>query len=344
MIEYTTGDLLRAKADALVNTVNCVGVMGRGVALQFKTAFPANFKAYKAACDRREIQPGKMFIYKHDDLVDPQYIINFPTKRHWRGKSRMEDVECGLQALAANIRKLGIRSIAIPPLGSGLGGLNWPDVRALIADTLGDLPDVRIIVFEPSGAPEVVRSTEVPDMTPGRAALVSLMDRYLGGLMDPFVSLLEVHKLMYFMQEAGEPLKLRFAKARYGPYAENLRHVLSAVEVHLISGYRDGGDPPDKQLELVPGAVADAKAFLADKPDVRARFDRVGNLVAGFETPFGMELLSTAHWVAIKDGAKRLEDAISGFRAWGDHKSQFTPRQIGIAWQTLSERGWLTVP
>jgi hypothetical protein len=132
-------------------------------------------------------------------------------------------------------------------------------------------------------------------MTSGRAALIGLMDRYLAGLMDPFVTLLEVHKLTYFMQEAGEPLRLRYVEGFYGPYAENLRHVLRAIEGYFVSGYADGGDRPDKQLQLVPGAVRDARAFLEDHPQVRARFDRVTGLVEGFETPFGLELLSTVH-------------------------------------------------
>ena len=341
MIEYTTGDLLKSDAEALVNTVNCVGVMGRGVALQFKKAFPDNFKAYKAACDREEVQPGKMFIFERRELVGPRFIINFPTKRHWKGKSRMEDVESGLEALAKDIRAFGITSIAIPPLGSGLGGLHWPDVRKRIEATLADLPNVRVIVFEPNGAPEVVKSKDVPNMTPGRAALVALMDRYLGGLMDPFVTLLEVHKLMYFMQAAGEPLRLNYQKGHYGPYAENMRHVLSAVEGHLISGYSDGGDQPDKPLELVPGAREDAKALLADNAEVTARFDRVADLVEGFETPFGMELIATVHWVATQEGANTIEDAVSRVHAWNEHKRQFTPRQIGIALEVLARKGWL---
>src|SRR5260370_31432484 len=123
-------------------------------------------------------------------------------------------------------------------------------------------------------------------MTAGRAALVGLMDRYLGGLLDPFITLLEVHKLMYFMQCAGEPLRLTYAKGHYGPYAENLRHVLKAVEGHLVSGYADGGDMPDKQLKLVPGALEDAISFLRNRAETQARFERVSNLVEGFESPF----------------------------------------------------------
>ncbi|MDR5173008.1 macro domain-containing protein, partial [Methylobacillus flagellatus] len=212
---------------------------------------PDNFRAYEAACAREEVQPGRMFVFETRTLTNPKFIINFPTKRHWRGKSRMEDIDSGLKALVTEIRNRGIRSIAIPPLGSGLGGLSWADVRPRIEAALRGINDLDVTVFEPNTAPITTRSREVPNMSPGRAALVVLIHRYLGGLMDPFVTLLEIHKLMYFMQEAGEPLRLKYAKAPYGPYAENLRHVLNAIEGHLVSGYADGGDAPDKQVELV---------------------------------------------------------------------------------------------
>lgn len=341
MIEFKTGDILQADAEALVNTVNCVGIMGRGIALQFKNAFPANFKAYEAACAREEVQPGKMFVFETGTFTNPKYIINFPTKRHWRGKSRIEDIESGLKALVEEIRARGIRSVAIPPLGSGLGGLDWTDVRSRIVEALRGLNDLQVIVFEPNSAPVETKSREVPTMTAGRAALVVLMHRYLGGLMDPFVTLLEVHKLMYFMQEAGEPLRLQYTKAPYGPYAENLRHVLRAVEGHLVSGYADGGDAPDKQLELVPGAVKDAEAFLTETGVTRERFDRVGKLVEGFETPFGLELLSSVHWVASRENVRSAEDAVSKVYAWNERKKRFSPRQIGIAFETLRANGWL---
>lgn len=341
MIEFTTGDILTADAEAIVNTVNCVGIMGRGIALQFKNVFPANFKAYAAACAREEVQPGKMFVFETNTFTNPKYIINFPTKRHWRGKSRMEDIDSGLIALAKEIRARNIRSVAIPPLGSGLGGLDWPQVRSRIVDVLNNLDDVQIIVYEPNSAPVVTQSREVPNMSAGRAALITLMHRYLGGLLDPYVTLLEIHKLMYFMQEAGEPLKLNYAKAPYGPYAENLRHVLNKIEGHFVSGYADGGDVPDKQIELVPGAVKDAEAFLSELHETVSRFDRVGDLVAGFETPFGLELLATVHWVANQEGASSTEDAIAKVHAWNERKKQFSPRQIGIALDTLRTKRWL---
>jgi O-acetyl-ADP-ribose deacetylase (regulator of RNase III) len=343
MIEYKRGDILKENAEALVNTVNCVGVMGRGIALQFKNAFSGNFKAYAAACKNDEVQPGRMFVYETGKLFHPRFIINFPTKRHWRGKSRMEDIESGLTALAEIVRQHHIRSIAIPPLGSGLGGLKWAEVKQRIEYAMQTLPDVQVIIFEPGGAPvaeKMVRNREVPKMTAGRAVLVELMNRYLAGLLDPFITLIEVHKLMYFMQEAGEPLRLQYTKAPYGPYAENLRHVLHAIEGHLLTGYADGGDIPDKQLKLLPGAVKDASDFLLYHPDTRARFDRVADLVEGFESPFGMELLSTVHWVVHKDSVNSVDETIRRVHAWNNRKMQFTPRQIGLAFDILSNKGW----
>lgn len=343
MIEYKSGDILREEAEALINTVNCVGVMGRGIALQFKNAFPANFKAYAAACKNEEVQPGRMFVFETGQLTNPRLIINFPTKRHWRGKSRMEDIEVGLRALVDTIQEYKIHSIAIPPLGSGLGGLEWSEVRSRIVAALEPLTDVRVVIYEPKGAPaaeKMVRNREVPTMTAGRAALVELMSRYLGGLLDPFVTLLEVHKLMYFMQESGEPLRLKYTQAPYGPYAENLRHVLNAIEGHLVSGYSDGGDAPDKQLKLVPGAVEDATHFLEQHPDTRARFDKVAELVEGFESPFGLELLSTVHWILKKKSVHSLNDVVNHTYAWNERKRQFTPRQIALAVDVLTNKDW----
>ncbi|MBO9323965.1 MAG: macro domain-containing protein [Roseiflexus sp.] len=343
MIEYVTGNILEAEVEALVNSVNCVGVMGRGVALQFKKDWPENFKAYAAACRRQEVQPGRMFVFETGKLF-PRYIINFPTKRHWRGKARIEDIEAGLIALVEEIRRRGIRSVALPPLGCGLGGLEWSEVRARIEETLAGLVDVRILVFEPTEVQPLPRSMRrglIPSMTPGRAVMVVLMERYLAGLLDPFISLLEVHKLMYLLQEAGEPLRLRFTKGPYGPYAENLRHVLSAVEGYYISGFGNGGDQPDKVLELVPGAIDDARRVLDQQPEMRERFERVGRLVEGFESPFGLELLATVHWVATRERPATEEELIEHVYAWAERKRQFSRDQILLAARVLAEKGWI---
>ncbi|WP_437637198.1 type II toxin-antitoxin system antitoxin DNA ADP-ribosyl glycohydrolase DarG [Sorangium sp. So ce854] len=343
-MEFTKGNILRADTEAVVNTVNCVGFMGRGIAAQFKRVYPENFKAYEAACKRKEVVPGRMFMFETGQLTNPRFIVNFPTKRHWRGKSRIEDIESGLVALVEEVTKRGIKSIAIPPLGCGLGGLDWNDVRPLIERAFAALPDVRALVFEPNeeGPPDKMATTkEVPRMTPGRAVLVGLFEKYLAGLMDPAISLLEVHKLMYFAQEAGEPLRLKYVKAPYGPYAENLRHVLTTIEGYMISGYGDGGDAPEKPLELVPGAADDARAFLKDHPATLERFRRVVKLVEGFETSFGMELLATVHWVMTREGAGDRRAVADAVHAWTPRKQMFTEEQIHLTARRLAEEGWI---
>ncbi|RLA39196.1 MAG: Appr-1-p processing protein [Gammaproteobacteria bacterium] len=343
MIEYKHGDILQDDAEAIINTVNCVGVMGRGIALQFKKAWPENFKTYAAACKNAEVQPGKMFVFDAQQLTNPRYIINFPTKRHWRGASRIEDITVGLKSLVETIQQYQITSIAVPPLGSGLGGLDWSEVKPLIEAAMQPLTDVHVVIYEPKGAPtaeKMVQNRKAPKMTAGRAVLVELMQRYLGGLLDPSVTLLEIHKLMYFMQEAGEPLRLKYQKAPYGPYAENLRHVLNSIEGHLVSGYADGGDAPDKPLQLVPGAVEDATHFLQQHPKTQERFNKVSKLVEGFESPFGLELLSTVHWVIKHEAAETLDDVVRLTYAWNERKRQFTTRQIELAIEVLGNKGW----
>jgi O-acetyl-ADP-ribose deacetylase (regulator of RNase III) len=344
MIGLRKGDILHSDAQALVNTVNCVGIMGRGIALQFKKAFPENFKFYERACERGEVRLGSVLVYDTGRLTGPRYIINFPTKKHWKSKSRLEDIEKGLQALVRTVRQLDIQTVAIPPLGCGLGGLKWSAVRRRIESAFEVVPEVEVMLFEPSGAPEaaeMVKQARAPEMTIGRAALLALMRRYLAAVMDPFVSLLEIHKLMYFLQEAGEGLKLKYKKAPYGPYATNLRHVLTAIEGHFVVGYGDAEDNPDRPLELKEEAAETAKDFLAKHPGTLRRFDRVVNLIEGFETPFGMELLATVHWVAAHEGAQALPEAIRKTYAWNERKRAFSEKHIAIAWNVLHRKGWL---
>ncbi|MCQ9374435.1 macro domain-containing protein [Methyloversatilis sp. XJ19-13] len=348
MIEITRGNLLTAEVEALVNTVNCVGYMGKGIALQFKQAFPANFKAYTAACAAEEVVPGRMLVHDNGGLVNPRWIINFPTKRHWRGKSRLEDVASGLSALVADVRRLGIRSIALPPLGCGLGGLDWAVVRPMIESAFADLPDVKVLLFEPAGAPSATSMpvrTKRPDMTPARALFVKLMHAY--SALDYSRTLLEVQKLAYFLQAAGQPLRLRYEAGHYGPYADNLNKVLESMEGHYVRGYGDS-QKPTTQIDLLPGAVDEADAFLADDEPARQRLDRVAELIEGFETPYGMELLATVHWVAHEpspghaERAANADEAIKQVHAWNPRKkSVFRPEHVTVAWARLEEAGWM---
>lgn len=348
MIELAKGNLLTAEADALVNTVNCVGFMGKGIALQFKQAFPENFKEYESACAAGDMVPGKMLIHDNGGLVNPRWIINFPTKRHWRGNSRIEDIRSGLVALVADVRTLGIRSIAVPPLGCGLGGLQWSQVRPLIEDAFSVVPDVRVLLFEPAGAPAAksmpVR-TDRPKMTPARALFVKLMHAY--SALEYSRTLLEVQKLAYFLQAAGQPLRLRYEAGHYGPYADNLNKVLEAMEGHFIRGYGDS-QKPDAEIELLQGALEEADAFLANDYDSKARLTRVSELIEGFETPYGMELLATVHWVAHHSSpgsgapAADPQQATRHVHAWNPRKrSVFKPEHVRLAWERLLQAGWM---
>jgi O-acetyl-ADP-ribose deacetylase (regulator of RNase III) len=219
MIEYKQGNLLEEHTEALVNTVNCVGVMGKGIALQFKQAFPENFKQYKKACDAGVVQPGQMFTTSTGKLF-PKYIINFPTKRHWKGKSKIKDIESGLTALVKEIEKLGIKSLAIPPLGCGNGGLNWAQVKPMISNAfakLPDIPDIKVVIFEPGGAPvadKIKVATKKPNMTLARALFIRLLEIYeIPGYR---LTKIEIQKLAYFLQESGESLKLNYVKHQFG--------------------------------------------------------------------------------------------------------------------------------
>ena len=338
MIKPTTGNLLKADAEALVNTVNCDGYMGKGIALQFKKAFPTNYDAYHKACKAGEVVPGKMNVYETGAMINPRYIINFPTKRHWRNPSRMEDVESGLVALIDVIKQYGIRSIAIPPLGCGLGGLDWNEVKPRIEQAFSELPDVNVYLYEPKGAPAAKDqpvNTEKPGMIRARALLIMLMEQYKQ--LDYALTLLEVHKLAYFLQAEGEPLKLKYKQYHYGPYATNIRFLLEKLEGHYISGYGDN-ENPEQVVELMPGAIEEAQAYIGTDEEARQRLDRVAKVIEGFETPFGMELLASVHWLADSKHIESEEDMARELENWSERKARmFNPYQVKTAMAQLRQ-------
>lgn len=345
MIQDSSGNLLTADVDALVNTVNTVGVAGKGIALQFRQAYPENFKVYSKAAKSDEVVPGRMHVFDTGHLR-PRYIINFPTKRHWRGRSRVDDIVAGLADLVKTIEELSIKSIAVPPLGCGNGGLNWTDVKPLIVDALGEL-DVDVLLFGPDGAPEAESmpvATKRPSMTPGRAVMLLLMDQYKDE--EEFrLSALEAQKLAYFMQEGGEPLKLTFAKAQYGPYAENLNHVLRVMDGHFIRGYGDRSRQP--MMRVLPGAAKEAKDLLSRNPETLERLSRVGALIEDWDTPFGLELLATVHWALKQEtGPSESFNALAEYVSqWTARKADlFKPSQVERAAQHLASFGFAQLP
>ncbi len=341
MIELQHGDLFGAEAECLVNTVNTVGVMGKGIALQFKQAYPANYNAYRKACDKGEVQTGKMFVFLTGELA-PRWIVNFPTKTDWKSKSRLQDIESGLEDLIRFIRIEKITSLALPPLGCGNGGLDWNVVRPKIEAAFASLPEVHVLLFAPEGAPNsetMMVSTARPKMTMGRAALLAALENY--AIPGYHHSILEIQKLAYFLQQAGQPLKLNFVKQQYGPYSETLHHVLQRMEGHHIRGY---GDRDGKaSVFVMPEVKAEFKQFLKDHPETEERLTRVNELIEGFETPYGMELLATVHWVAQEapPAAADSEIAIEKVHAWNPRKREtFLPAHIRVAWKRLNEHGW----
>lgn len=348
MISHAEGNLLAADVDALVNTVNTVGIMGKGIALQFKRAFPAMFKAYERAAKNHELAIGQMHVWPTQQMTGPRFIINFPTKSHWKSRSNLTDVARGLDALVEVIRAEGIRSIAVPPLGCGNGGLDWSEVEPLIVSKLSSLTDVDIIIYPPHGAPAAANMPNAeakPGMSPGRAGLIALMSGYSTHAL-AMPSLIETQKLMYFLQEAGEPLHLEFVKHLYGPYADNLRHVLRAVEGHYVSGYGDGsaGVHVAEPLTVLPGALDEAQPVLEAHPETTHRIDRVLELVEGFESAYGLELLATVHWVAHEESAHEgnLDSVVAGVQQWSSRKGRmFSRDHIATAWQALRDRGWV---
>ncbi|MFI6022316.1 macro domain-containing protein [Streptomyces sp. NPDC051287] len=353
MITRGTGNLLVADVDALVNTVNTVGVMGKGIALQFKRAYPENFKDYKASCDRGEVTVGRMHVHKVKQLGGPRFVVNFPTKRHWRAPSRIEDIASGLVALRDEIVERGIKSIAVPPLGCGNGGLAWRDVEPMIRQALGTIPGVEVRVWEPAGAPDAAsmpNATESPGMTRERAAFLATLNRYIrsgisrGLAFEPRVSLLEAHKVAFFLQKLQLPLGLHFEKGIYGPYSQPLDRAVSAMEGHFVTGFGDGTSGAQAILELNKDSVNDAEQFLKQYPDFEKIAEKFQMLTAGFEDAFGMELLSTVLFAAeeLVTPPPNPESVTACIRGWNSRKQRlFTEDHVRTAWQRLSEVGLL---
>lgn len=351
MMRFTQGNLLDADAQALVNTVNTVGVMGKGIALMFKEAFPDNFKAYAEACKRKEVQVGHMFVTERRDLMGPRWIINFPTKKHWRHPSKLEWIIDGLEDLKRVIAKHNIRSIALPPLGSGNGGLEWGQVREKIREALAPLHDVDVVVFEPTAKYQnVAKRQGVEKLTPARALVAELVRRYW--ILGIECSLLEIQKLAYFLErkidelELVNPLALRFEANKFGPYAPRLTHLLNALDGSYLHCEKRLADASPLDVIWFDDARKERVAvYLATEArDYLPALEATSELINGFESPLGMELLATVDWLISHDDVNAsLEDVRKGLSAWGDDasasarkKKLFDDRLLQLALDRLS--------
>ncbi|HEL9716985.1 TPA: macro domain-containing protein [Legionella pneumophila] len=343
-ITITQGDLLKQKdVDAIVNTVNCVGVMGKGIALQFKKKWPDNFSEYARMCKSGSLKPGKVHIFQLEKSNLPLFIINFPTKDHWKEKSKIEYIKDGLNDLIHQIKKLNISSIAIPPLGCGNGGLSWTLVKPLIEDAFNILPEVKVKLFEPNYvvAPKQLENNSIrPKMTNGRAIILKLISIYRS--MNYGVSKIEIQKLAYFLQEAGIDLNLKFIKHHYGPYADALRHALNRMDGHFIRGVGDG--VVESEIELIESALNEADTYILENgnKELEVRLQKVVDLIDGFQSPYGMELLSTVHWLAQQENAKNVEEILSKIKSWNERKHKIMQEaHVTTAWQRLVECDWI---
>lgn len=349
MITYTTGDLLDADVDALVNTVNTVGVMGKGLALQFKRRFPDNFRQYAAACDRGEVALGHMFVVSNDELGGPRYIVNFPTKGHWRSRSKIEHIDAGLVDLVRVIRELDLKSLAVPALGAGNGGLDWAEVKELIDSRLGPLDGIDIRVYPPTRETRSLRGTKI-NMTWSRSSLIELILAYAPRRLDvapdhPSVSAshLEIQKLLYFANLAVPSLRLRFERGQYGPYSDPVRHLIQEMEGSFLEGFGDGTGAVQELAPIAPtsdGIAASADYLRESKKDVRRHLvEPTVDLVEGFEGPYELELLASTHWAAVNGHARTFTEAARFVQAWTPRKARiFTDYHVECAWKHLAAK------
>lgn len=330
MMQFVQGNLLESDVEALVNTVNTVGVMGKGIALMFKESFPENYSSYADACKRGEVQVGCMFITENKDLFGPRWIINFPTKQHWRNASKIEWIREGLYDLVRVVREKNINSLALPPLGCGNGGLHWPEVKKLIQTVLEPLTETHIIVYEP--VQEYMgraKSHGVEELTPARALITEAVRRYWV-LGFPCTNL-EVHKLAWFLQRSIQvkgvknPLKLSFKADRYGPYADNLRHLLDRLDGSFLRAAKRLSDAgPMDTIWFDPGHRDKINRYLAGREFeyYAPALELTTKIIEGFQSAFGMELLATVDWlVAVEHIEPRPEDIKNAIQNWPGGKS-----------------------
>ena len=319
MIRYTTGNLLTAQAEALVNTVNEVGVMGKGVALMFREAFPDAARAYEAAAKAHRVRVGQMFVSPSHALIGPRWIINFPTKKHWRHPSKLEWIRDGLKDLVRVVHEQKIKSLALPPLGCGNGGLEWTQVRREIEATFADLPEVDVLVYEPTGAYQnAPKRSGLESLTPARALIAELVRRY--SVLGLECTNLEVQKLAWFLHRAIEHLNLpdlldlRFSANKYGPYADRLRHLLDGLDgsyLHCEKRLSDAG--PFDLIWFEDSKRSAVESYLQD-PEVlsyRPALERTSALIDGFESPLGIELLATVDWLMIN---REIDPTVQGVK------------------------------
>jgi O-acetyl-ADP-ribose deacetylase (regulator of RNase III) len=342
MIKYTKGNLLEAPVQALVNTVNTVGVMGKGIALQFKEAFPANFKAYRKACKEGWLHPGKLLVIREETIQGKKIIINFPTKVEWFKKSSYEYIESGLKELVKVIESEEIRSIAIPPLGCGNGGLRWDKVRALMEQYLAPLTNIEIIIYEPSDkVKEILKkqeSTKNVRLTPARAMLLYAMFYY--ETMDETSSLFVANKLAYFLQRLGEKSykRLKFEAGHYGPYSVQVEHMLYDLNKKYLKGLEQMKAKAFEPLELQYDRLKEVEIYINEEltSEQKSRLKSLITLIDGFQSALSLEALASVDYVLRQKPGIHHDDVLPIIQNWSERKRKLIQdKHVQIALQHL---------
>lgn len=335
MINYTKGNIIQADVEALVNTVNTVGIMGKGIALAFKKAFPNNFKIYKQLCEDKKFDIGDLLI-TNTGLTRPKFIVNFPTKNHWRSRSKIEFIEIGMKELVKEIKERQIKSIAIPPLGCGNGGLNWNEVKTVILRELEEVGnDVEVIIYEPGYNNQEIKTKKQITLTPARAMLLSSLRNYQ--VLGYTINLLVIQKIAYFLQRFGEPLNLQYEKGYYGPYSLRLQHLAKYLNGYFLSFKHEATKPGTPvYLRNMDKVELYNKENLTSEQN--SRLKEVQSLIEGFESPYGLELLATVDFIYQKEEIEDTDKIIEEIGNWTKRKKKLMkPYHIKVAHQRLKE-------
>lgn len=320
MIIYKKGNILESEAVALVNTVNTQGVMGKGIALQFKNAFPSNYKIYQDICRNGNFQIGDLLIVEENGLISgKKTIINFPTKTSWRKPSEYSYIEKGLDKLVQVIEEKKINSIAIPPLGSGNGGLNWEIVKKMIEDKMSHLP-IDVFIYEPNSQIKEKLKEERVQLTDARAMLLFMLYKLVAN--GEFVSEFSSEKICYFLQRFGakEHFKLEYKPNFYGPYSGKVKYVINYLNGSYIMGYSSMDKKPFETLDLVSDGFEKVESYILSKPNLVQIVNKTESFLDGFYSEFALELLSTVDYISLNKDTFDLEIIKNELESWSERK------------------------
>jgi O-acetyl-ADP-ribose deacetylase (regulator of RNase III) len=340
MIRYQTGDILKSDAEALVNTVNTMGVMGKGIALQMKEAFPANFKEYQTICKSGQLQPGTLLCVWDTNLIyGRKLVINFPTKTNWRLPSQLIYVEKGLIALRAILLERQVSSVALPPLGCGNGGLDWSIVKPLMVKYLHDL-DIDIIIFEPSAEIKAIlqkeESGKKAHLTNARAMLLYALFAFEGA--GEYSTLFAANKIAYFLQRHGQNLRLEFTQNFYGPYSPNVQKVLYALNGVYLKGIEQGTAKPFEPLILDYSKFSEVNQYIETQLSAteKHRLQKLLTFLSSYTSELPLEVLSTVDFILLQQPDLSLDALRPEIRKWSKRKAEiFQWEHVAQAYEHL---------